>query len=88
MGIALLITVGFALLLPQSFSHLNGKIYDLIVRKNVIAGLWLIIAPFTLKYVYATPRLNDVIVGIIVAGLAIWSSGATAVSSGGRHAHA
>lgn len=55
---------------------------------NIIAGIWLIIAPFVLGYGSSAQRTNDVILGIIVAGLAIWSSGATLTSTTGRHAHA
>ena len=57
---------------------------------NVIAGIWLIIAPFTLGYASGISLVNDVILGIIIAGFALWSNGATAVEKrhGGRHAHA
>lgn len=38
---------------------------------NLIAGLWLISAPFVLGYTYLTSALwNDVIVGIVVAAIA------------------
>lgn len=55
---------------------------------NIIAGIWLIIAPFVLGFTLMSQRVNDVIVGVIVAALAIWSSGATMTSPAGRHAHA
>lgn len=54
---------------------------------NVIAGAWLIIAPFALSYPSTTPRWNDVILGIIVIALAAWSSG-TSWASPRRTAHA
>jgi hypothetical protein len=39
---------------------------------NVVAGLWLIIAPFVLGYDQIQAALwNDVLVGIVVAGLAV-----------------
>lgn len=47
---------------------------------NIVLGIWVIISPFVLGYsYYATARWNDIILGIIVAVLAIWSSGATAM---------
>lgn len=48
---------------------------------NVIAGGWLIMAPFVLGYVNTLPIWNDVLLGIIVAGIAIWN-----MSSGGMSA--
>jgi hypothetical protein len=38
---------------------------------NVLAGIWLIIAPWVLGYSARDPRWNDVVFGIIVAGLAL-----------------
>jgi uncharacterized membrane protein len=39
---------------------------------NIIAGLWLILSPFFLRYsAFGASTVNDVIVGIIVAILAI-----------------
>ncbi|HEY2800707.1 MAG TPA: SPW repeat protein [Chthoniobacterales bacterium] len=43
-------------------------------RLNAIFGIWLIIAPFVLAYERATARTNDIILGIIVLILALWSS--------------
>jgi hypothetical protein len=43
---------------------------------NVIFGLWLIISPFFLGYVNTASLWNDIILGIIVAALAAWSSSA------------
>ena len=54
---------------------------------NIIAGAWLIIVPFLLSYAYTTPRWNDVILGIIVLVLAIWSMGAGAQTTTHRFAH-
>ena len=43
---------------------------------NVLLGIWLIIAPFVLNYGdNATPRWNDVILGILIVIFA-WSSAA------------
>ena len=41
---------------------------------NVAAGIWLIIAPFVLGYAFTTPRWNDIILGIIVCVVALWST--------------
>ena len=42
---------------------------------NLLAGIWLIIAPFLLGYSdQAAPLWNDIIVGIIVALFGIWSA--------------
>lgn len=38
---------------------------------NVIAGIWLIIAPWVLGYSIADPRRNDVVFGIIVGVFAL-----------------
>lgn len=37
---------------------------------NLILGLWLIAAPFVLRYAAANARGNDVVLGIIIASLA------------------
>ncbi len=54
---------------------------------NIVLGLWLIVAPFALGYPGTTPLWNDIILGIVVAGLAIWSSGATAAATGRSALH-
>ena len=43
---------------------------------NLLAGLWLLAAPFVIGYVTDAARLNDIILGIIVVGLSAWSMGA------------
>ncbi len=48
---------------------------------NIVAGIWLIIAPFVLGYANIGPRINDIILGIIVAAVAIWNSAAGSSSS-------
>ena len=49
---------------------------------NVILGLWLIAAPFTLGYFSATAALwNSIIVGAVVAVLGAWSAIATMVAT-------
>jgi hypothetical protein len=45
---------------------------------NLLLGIWLIVSPFALTYsTYPRPTWNGVIVGFIVAILAIWSAAAT-----------
>jgi hypothetical protein len=38
---------------------------------NVIAGIWLIIAPFILRYESGTARVNDIILGVVIAIFAL-----------------
>ncbi|HUV71396.1 MAG TPA: SPW repeat protein [Clostridia bacterium] len=44
---------------------------------NVLLGFWLIIAPFVLAYPAATPRFNDIILGIVVIIAGTWSATST-----------
>jgi hypothetical protein len=45
---------------------------------NVVIGLWLIIAPFVIGYAQVTAALwNDIIIGIVIAGLAAWGAMST-----------
>ncbi len=46
---------------------------------SALAGLWLIFAPFVLRYELAGQRLNSVIVGVVVAVLAI-ANGSTGLA--------
>lgn len=42
---------------------------------NVVAGVWLILAPFILKFGdSAAAKWNSIIFGIVIAALAIWSN--------------
>jgi hypothetical protein len=38
---------------------------------NVIAGIWLIIAPFVLLYQRGTARVNDIVLGIVIGVFAL-----------------
>ena len=40
-------------------------------RLNVVAGIWLIIAPFVLTYGNRTARVNDIVLGIVIAVFAL-----------------
>lgn len=48
---------------------------------NVILGFWLIIAPFVLGYPIATPRFNDIILGIVIIIAGTWSATSTPTQS-------
>ncbi|MBI2599592.1 SPW repeat protein [Candidatus Daviesbacteria bacterium] len=54
-------------LMPARWSWIDGL--------NLLAGLWLIIAPFILGFTFTGQIWNSVILGIIVAGLSAWSMG-------------
>lgn len=54
---------------------------------NILAGLWLIIAPFVLAYTTIAPMWNDIILGVIVVVLSGWAWG-TRPTTGERHAAA
>ena len=54
---------------------------------NVIAGIWLIIAPFVLGYCTTAARWNDVVLGIIIAAMSLWSLVSTQVEPA-RHGQA
>ncbi len=38
---------------------------------NVLAGIWLVIAPWVLAYQTTAPKVNDVVVGVVVAVTAL-----------------
>jgi hypothetical protein len=71
LGIALIILAGWAALSNQDSTV---KALEWI---NVALGVWLIIAPFVLGYYYiaiVAAIWNDIIVGIVVAVLAMWAA--------------
>ena len=45
---------------------------------NGVAGLWLIVAPFMLGFTSAAVLWNQIIVGVLVAGLGFWNGTMTA----------
>jgi ABC-type molybdate transport system permease subunit len=58
----------------RSFGSYNMRGWSWI---NILAGIWLIIAPFVLGYSNnTTPLWNDIILGIVIAVLA-WTAAAT-----------
>ena len=69
LGIALVILAGWAALSQQATT---AKLLSWI---NVVLGVWLIVAPFIVRYSgHATALWNDIIVGIIVAVLSVWAA--------------
>lgn len=38
---------------------------------NVLAGIWLVIAPWVLAYETTGPKVNDVVVGVVVGVTAL-----------------
>jgi len=69
LGIALIILAGWAALSNQVSTV---KLLDWI---NVVLGVWLIIAPFIVRYTNIGAALwNDIIVGILVVVLAGWAA--------------
>lgn len=41
---------------------------------NVLAGAWLIAAPFALSYTGTTALANDIVLGVAIVGLAVWAT--------------
>lgn len=62
------------LALIRAFSSIRSTYW--ISWLSVVAGIWLIIAPFTLGYTNGTAITNDILLGIIVAVVAFWNLGA------------
>ncbi len=50
---------------------------------NAILGVWLVVAPFVLSYANNTPRVNDIVLGILVIAFSLWSGGAVATQRRG-----
>jgi hypothetical protein len=69
-GIIVLVLAAIREWQPEEWSGLSWV--------NALAGAWLVFAPFILAYSSVTAALwNDIIVGIVVAVLAIWSAVST-----------
>jgi hypothetical protein len=69
-GIVVLVLAAIREWQPEQWSGLSWV--------NALAGAWLVFAPFILAYSAVTAALwNDIIVGIVVAVLAIWSAVST-----------
>ncbi len=78
-GVIVLVFAAFRVAYPERHPWLSWV--------NLLLGIWLIISPFFLpEYTTFTTRAvpNDVILGIIVGLLAIWSLAATPAVNGDR----
>ena len=42
-------------------------------RFNTLLGAWAIVSPFALGYMNSSAALNDVLVGIVVAAVSLWT---------------
>jgi hypothetical protein len=87
-GIWLGIIVG-VLALIRAFTPLRSMWVSWL---NVVAGIWLIISPFVLGLTDTAARSNDIVLGIIVAVIALWNLAATnsathSHSGSSSHAH-
>ncbi|HBY99293.1 MAG TPA: hypothetical protein DEP84_36035 [Chloroflexi bacterium] len=72
------IIIGAVILVLAWVRVANPARYTWLSWSNVVLGLWLIAAPFVLGSASVTAALwNDIIVGVIVASLAIWSAFST-----------
>ena len=49
---------------------------------NIVLGAWLIMAPWVLRYDNSTAATEDVVLGILVLGVAIWSTSVSARVTG------
>lgn len=69
------ILVGLAVLTLAWVRVANPLKYEGLSWTNVVLGIWLLIAPFALGYSATTAAMwNDIVVGLIVAGLGTWSA--------------
>lgn len=74
------ITIGIIVALLAAFRLLGVYRAAWLSWLNALLGIWLIIAPFVLRYGSSSALWNDVIVGLFIAFLGLWS--ATASRSG------
>lgn len=65
------VVVGIIVMLLACIRAANPQRHIGLSWLNLLLGLWLIVAPFVLGFAAATPTWNSVILGIIVALLAI-----------------
>lgn len=69
------ILVGLAVLVLAWVRVAKPLQYEGASWTNVVLGLWMLVAPFALGYTATTAAMwNDIIVGLVVAGLGTWSA--------------
>ena len=66
-GVAVFLLAGLRVLVPR----MGTKILSWL---NVLLGIWLVFSPFLLDYGMRSVAWNDIIVGILLVGLAWWSA--------------
>jgi hypothetical protein len=62
---------GLVILAISAMAHLNSSA-ESISWMSGICALWLIVAPVLLNYPHAAAYWNEVVTGIIVAGISFW----------------
>jgi hypothetical protein len=71
------IILGIALVILAGWAALSNQVSTIKALEwiNAILGVWLIIAPFIIRYSDVSAALwNDIIVGIVVVVLAVWAA--------------
>jgi len=67
--------VGIIVVILAGIRAGNPTLYVGLSWLNLLLGIWLIVAPFLLMYSgFQVPLWNDIILGIIVGVLALWSA--------------
>lgn len=66
-GIAVVVLSGLRVMMPRASTKMLSWI-------NVLLGIWLVASPFVLDYDMGSIAWNDVIVGILLVGLASWAA--------------
>lgn len=71
------ITIGVIIALLATFRLLGAYRAAWLSWLNALLGIWLIVAPFILGYDSSRALWNDVIVGLFIAFLGLWSATAS-----------
>lgn len=71
------ITIGVIIALLATFRLLGAYRAAWLSWLNALLGIWLIVAPFILGYDSSSALWNDVIVGLFIAFLGLWSATAS-----------
>ena len=71
------ITIGIIIALLAAFRLFGAYRAAWLSWLNALLGIWLIVAPFILGYDSSSALWNDIIVGLFIAFLGIWSATAS-----------
>lgn len=71
------ITIGVIIALLAAFRLLGAYRAAWLSWLNALLGIWLIVGPFILGYDSSSALWNDVIVGLFIAFLGLWSATAS-----------